>query len=988
MLSLSNLGPLIWANIWTIVLLALGAAAICRWGVRRPVTRHTVWVVVLVWVLVLPLLPMAPSAGVIDGLVAASDPRPDAGSNDQAAPETEVESHPPLSTPRIVTRKPEQAVESDNVVPSRPAPKRTPRPTLRKPERPVAKDGATAPAAPLDKTNSVGKRTAIANRCDPEEADSAAALTQATPTAIPPKHPSPATPTPTYEPPVVAGSTDAAESSENCRRTNVAAMKSEPWTATGRAWLATLVGLRDVLRSIPPIPASVWLAGSGLVVLSYLLGAVWFYTRVRRGPAPPRWVTRETKLIARRLRLRRAPEIIMVQNQISPMVWCGARPRLLLPMKLWSELDRPGRRAILCHELAHLRRYDHWVRWIELAAGALYWWHPIIWWVRRRIHDEADSCCDAWVTWLMPRGRRAYAEALLKTKSFVDSDAPTVCAAPAMGVVTRSGARRLARRITMVMTQSNRPRHSVTGVAFASTLVLAAWVLAPMFAGTTAANAAPVDTASFDSAGVANDNCDETPRATCSTKKRDNQCKKTCEKKCEHKCPPKCKEPAAPQRVTPLATAIATPAPRVHAVFSDAAPLPSPPRVPRALTYGGTSVPAPLVFVGDDDADAGSHRVLLSTLGKEERVYRLSEGKLDALTGIMVRDDVPILVEPVPGGLKVYATPDQHAAFKAFVLLIRDDREGWTEYELPEGKLDAVSDLMIRSDVPVYVRTDDDGISVQGNAAVQYVFRNFVELIHPSKSERKIAGLSSRYEAFTGGRGFASGWRPQEMEVVRESLAQAVRARQERRAAGIEQLQRQIEALEVQMHALEEQAEELRVEADEIGEHAEDADHPDGQRALERQMRMLERRVRKFERQAERISRQAERLQEEGERLESSHERGADRMDRMEELLDMLEDLLDEEALSDVPGASAGLDTALAAAGYVAEARALSELWRAPDAPAAGIVSTEAIEAYAQALSEAHVAEEQASDRRAEAALGYSRPPRETPPRPDRPEER
>ena len=122
---------------------------------------------------------------------------------------------------------------------------------------------------------------------------------------------------------------------------------------------------------------------------------------------------------------------------------------LILPTALWRELDHVGRCAILCHELAHLRRRDHWVLRLDLLVSVLFWWHPVAWWTRRRIHEEADNCCDAWVTWLMPRNRRAYAEALLKTRVYIEK---TTQATPAMGVaVTTPGARRLARRLTMVM---------------------------------------------------------------------------------------------------------------------------------------------------------------------------------------------------------------------------------------------------------------------------------------------------------------------------------------------------------------------------------------------------------------------------------------------------------------------------------------------------------------------------------------------------------
>jgi hypothetical protein len=167
----------------------------------------------------------------------------------------------------------------------------------------------------------------------------------------------------------------------------------------------------------------------------------------------------------------------MVRDRVSPLIWCGRKPRLILPIELWTQLDKHGRKAILAHELAHLKRRDHWVCWGEMFISILYWWHPLVWWIRRRIAEEADLSCDAWVTWLMPQGRRAYAEALLKTKQFVGESR---AAAPAGGLgVTTVGARRFARRLTMVMTRSGRPRTSIFGVLLATSLAAAGWVANP-----------------------------------------------------------------------------------------------------------------------------------------------------------------------------------------------------------------------------------------------------------------------------------------------------------------------------------------------------------------------------------------------------------------------------------------------------------------------------------------------------------------------------
>jgi beta-lactamase regulating signal transducer with metallopeptidase domain len=89
------------------------------------------------------------------------------------------------------------------------------------------------------------------------------------------------------------------------------------------------------------------------------------------------------------------------------MLWAVLRrPRLLLPAGLWDDLDEAQRDTLIAHELAHLRRRDHWVRLVEVAATVLYWWHPAVWWARRELREAEEQCCDAWVVWSMPRCAR------------------------------------------------------------------------------------------------------------------------------------------------------------------------------------------------------------------------------------------------------------------------------------------------------------------------------------------------------------------------------------------------------------------------------------------------------------------------------------------------------------------------------------------------------------------------------------------------------
>jgi beta-lactamase regulating signal transducer with metallopeptidase domain len=163
------------------------------------------------------------------------------------------------------------------------------------------------------------------------------------------------------------------------------------------------------------------------------------------------WELRAREL-AGRLALRRYPAVRLVPGEIPPMLWTlGIRSRLLLPRRLWETLGEAERTALLLHELAHLKRLDHWVRWMELVIAGLYWWHPVVWWLRRTLREAEEQCCDAWVIWAMPQGNKTYAGALLAALEFVSGARTVRAAAVASATVGDGHLSCIKRRLRMIM---------------------------------------------------------------------------------------------------------------------------------------------------------------------------------------------------------------------------------------------------------------------------------------------------------------------------------------------------------------------------------------------------------------------------------------------------------------------------------------------------------------------------------------------------------
>ncbi len=175
------------------------------------------------------------------------------------------------------------------------------------------------------------------------------------------------------------------------------------------------------------ILASLWLASSGIILASNIVRIVRVRGRLAAAPPAPTVVQELAEEMALRLGLRQCPRVWLVPRAIAPALWAvGRQPRLLIPAELWERLADDQRAALLAHELAHWKRRDHWVRLLELLATALYWWFPVLWWIRRSLHEAEEQCSDAWVIWALPGSERAYARTLLDTVDFLAEERPAL----------------------------------------------------------------------------------------------------------------------------------------------------------------------------------------------------------------------------------------------------------------------------------------------------------------------------------------------------------------------------------------------------------------------------------------------------------------------------------------------------------------------------------------------------------------------------------
>ena len=172
--------------------------------------------------------------------------------------------------------------------------------------------------------------------------------------------------------------------------------------------------------SLSTMVAAIWICGACCTAAVYAVRIRRFASVMRDLEAAPAAVHRMATQLSSRLGLRHVPDVLMSSRALPPLVWSiGLCPRVILPSELFARLSTEAQATILAHELVHIRRGDHLVRLLELAATTVFWWHPVVWCASWQLRDLEEQCCDGRVVELVPHQARTYAAAMVDTLEFL-----------------------------------------------------------------------------------------------------------------------------------------------------------------------------------------------------------------------------------------------------------------------------------------------------------------------------------------------------------------------------------------------------------------------------------------------------------------------------------------------------------------------------------------------------------------------------------------
>jgi uncharacterized protein (TIGR03435 family) len=209
---------------------------------------------------------------------------------------------------------------------------------------------------------------------------------------------------------------------------------------------AQSAGLRyRLIHEFPAILVAVWLGGFLAV-----LGIWWVRWRgmsaALQGATPLR-EGREAEALRRVERLagvRKRITLLLSRTSLEPGIFGIARPVLVWPKGISERLDDAQLEAILAHEVWHVRRLDNLAAALHMVVEAIFWFHPLVWWLGARLVEERERACDEEVLRLGNQ-RQVYAESILKTCEFC-VESPLACVAGVTGAD-------LKKRIVRIMTE-------------------------------------------------------------------------------------------------------------------------------------------------------------------------------------------------------------------------------------------------------------------------------------------------------------------------------------------------------------------------------------------------------------------------------------------------------------------------------------------------------------------------------------------------------
>jgi bla regulator protein BlaR1 len=196
-----------------------------------------------------------------------------------------------------------------------------------------------------------------------------------------------------------------------------------------------------LLVSVPTLPSRLPSILFGLWLCGFAAQGLAWWRQWRR--------VREVLRMASPLQLGLPIPAMSTPSRLEPGVFGIFRQVLILPEGIAEHLTTAQFESVLVHELCHARRRDNLAAAIHMVVEALFWFHPLVWWIRVRLVEERERACDEEVL-RAAADPRDYAEGIVAVCRYCRIS-PSVC----VSGITGSDLKRRVESIMMNRSSSN-----------------------------------------------------------------------------------------------------------------------------------------------------------------------------------------------------------------------------------------------------------------------------------------------------------------------------------------------------------------------------------------------------------------------------------------------------------------------------------------------------------------------------------------------------
>jgi len=180
----------------------------------------------------------------------------------------------------------------------------------------------------------------------------------------------------------------------------------------------------------------------------------------------------------RQVGIRRNIELRLSNNISGPAV-CGLfKPVILIPTALLEKLSPDRLRAVLIHELVHIKRADIWVNLVQTVLQIIYFYNPFVWLANAVVRSTREQAVDEMVLVALGAGAKSYSNTLIDIAEMAFWK--TSLSLRLIGVVESKKA--LHRRIRHMLNRPI-PKNAKLSVVSVFAIIVAGIVLLPMARG-------------------------------------------------------------------------------------------------------------------------------------------------------------------------------------------------------------------------------------------------------------------------------------------------------------------------------------------------------------------------------------------------------------------------------------------------------------------------------------------------------------------------